>query len=72
MKRGFVAGQAEQQVPPLRFAPVGMTILLQNGRHRVRFSTSNEFVISTGAYPDLLLRGTHPRLRVRLSVKSAT
>ena len=28
----------------------------------------NNFVISTGAYPDFLLRGTHQRLRVRLSV----
>jgi hypothetical protein len=27
---GFVAGQAEQQVPPLRYASVGMTILLEN------------------------------------------
>jgi hypothetical protein len=42
---GFVAGQAEQQVPPLRFASVGMTILLENGRYRVKSSISNEFVI---------------------------
>jgi hypothetical protein len=34
---GFVAGQAKQQVPPLRFAPVGMTILLENWRYRAKF-----------------------------------
>jgi hypothetical protein len=32
----FVAGQAELQIPPLRFAPVGMTILLVNGRYRAK------------------------------------
>jgi hypothetical protein len=33
---GFVADQAEQQVPPLRFAPVGMTIPLENWRYRAK------------------------------------
>jgi hypothetical protein len=32
----FVAGQAELQIPPLRFAPVGMTILLVNERYRAK------------------------------------
>ena len=32
----FVAGQAELQIPPLRFAPVGMTILLVKGRYRAK------------------------------------
>jgi hypothetical protein len=47
----------EQQVPPLRFAPVGMTILLQ-GRTLFRciYSGYYRIVIPTGAYPDFLLR----------------
>jgi hypothetical protein len=53
------------QVPPLRFALVGMTILLQNEHYRVKPSISNEFVIPTGACPDFLLRATHQRPRVR-------
>src|SRR6202021_828120 len=31
----------------------------------------NRIVIPTGAYPDFLLRGTHQRPRVRLSVRKA-
>jgi len=33
---GLVAGQAEPQVSPLRFAPVEMTILLENWRYRAK------------------------------------
>ena len=47
----------KQQVPPLRFAPVGMTILLQAQRlfRRIYYGL-HRIVIPTGAYPDFLLR----------------
>ena len=35
-----------------------------------RWATALKFVIPTGADPDFPLRGTHPGLRVRLSVES--
>jgi hypothetical protein len=34
-------------------------------------SITNKIVIPTGANPDFLLRGTHQRSRVRLSVRKA-
>jgi hypothetical protein len=37
------------QVPPLRFAPVGMTILLQGARYPLDLSVTNRIVIPTGA-----------------------
>jgi len=45
----FSCGNDEQQVPPLRCAPVGMTILLHNGNYREKSSISNRIVIPTGA-----------------------
>src|ERR1700691_4122611 len=63
------------QVPPLRFASVGMTILLC---HRLlvpltgaKANSHNRIVIPTGAYPDFLLPGTHPQPRMRLSLEKA-
>jgi hypothetical protein len=45
------------QVPPLRFAPDGTTILLVTERSRGEYLTPcNRIVIPTGAYPDFLLR----------------
>jgi len=63
--------QQKQQVPPLRFAPVGMTILLQ-GRTLFRciYSAYYRIVIPTGAYPDFLLRAASGP-RVRLSAERA-
>jgi hypothetical protein len=51
-------GAEEPQVPPLRFAPVGMTILSQGQVFLGCCSCiHNRIVIPTGAYPDFLLRG---------------
>ncbi len=42
--------KVEQQVPPLRFAPVGMTILLEIHKFlRGQLCLRNKFVIPTGA-----------------------
>ena len=63
------------QVPPLRCAPVGMTILL---RHRLlvpltgaKANSHNKIVIPTGAYPDFLPRSTHQQPRIRISAEKA-
>jgi hypothetical protein len=49
--------QREQQVPPLRFAPAGMTILLQGWTlFRCICCSRYRIVIPTGADPDFLLR----------------
>ena len=52
----------KSQVPPLRYAPVGMTILLK-GKWLATFGVverrrSKRIVIPTGAYPDFLPRCT--------------
>jgi hypothetical protein len=63
------------QVPPLRCAPVGMTILLwELALAPVNGTNSrwhNKIVIPTGAYPDFLPRDTHQQPRMRLSVEKA-
>src|ERR1700691_5088947 len=74
------------QVPPLRCASVGMTILWVVGTvhprrmlRDLRFPLveenssrfPNRIVIPTEAHPDFLLRCTHQRPRVRLSVRKA-
>jgi hypothetical protein len=54
--------EKQQQVPPLRYAPVGMTILFryQHPNLKQMFRTDipipNRVVIPTGAYPDFLPR----------------
>jgi hypothetical protein len=59
LSKAFQERAAEPQVPPLRFAPVGMTILLRGATTvPLRLSGLYRIVIPTGAYPDFLLRGT--------------
>jgi hypothetical protein len=49
-----------------------MTILLQGQVFSPEaLCAHNKIVIPTGANPDFLLRGTHQRPRVRLSVRKA-
>jgi hypothetical protein len=56
VKRACEYGR-EPQVPPLRFAPVGMTILSRGSNSDCRSSCGHtRIVIPTGAYPDFLLR----------------
>jgi hypothetical protein len=49
--------EKKPQVPPLRFAPVGMTILLCAQELQLEIlALHDRIVIPTGAYPDFLLR----------------
>jgi hypothetical protein len=54
--------EKKQQVPPLRYAPVGMTILfgvctpVPKHLFGVGLPELNRIVIPTGAYPDFLPR----------------
>jgi hypothetical protein len=59
------------QVPPLRFAGRDDNSVAEWALSGEILGLKTNFVIPTEAYPDFLLRSTHQRLRVRLSVKRA-